>query len=161
MLHPRDFGSLNARRLRDGACGTSACIATISCRRVAVPLLCPECRAKKLKITQRLELPADHRSDEIAIQVIRCGKCDFRGIAIYEESRRGALDSESWSHWGYPASAAGLRALEEKIGRCPDPHNPKCGCPVHREFHRGGPGGDWTEALLGVDWDGAFGMDLG
>lgn len=119
-------------------------------------LRCPECRAHGLKVTRRLELAPDYRSDEIALQIIRCVRCGFGGIAIYEESRRGALDSESWSHWGYPASASAVRALEEKMKQCPDPHNPKCGCAVHLEFHRSGPASDWEPALSGVDWNGGF-----
>lgn len=125
-----------------------------------MPLTCPECQASRLRITRRLELAPDHCSDEIALQIIKCGNCGFRGIAIYEEARRGALDSESWSHWGYPANASALRALEGKMRQCPDPGNPRCGCRVHREFHRIGADSDWTEALPGVDWDKAFGIDF-
>jgi hypothetical protein len=126
-----------------------------------MPLICPECHSNRLRITRRLELAPDHRSDEIALQIINCEACGFRGIAIYEESRRGALGSGSWSHWGYPAKASALRVLEQKMRQCPQPRNPKCGCPVHQEFHRAGPGSDWTEVLPGVDWDKAFGIDFG
>lgn len=121
-------------------------------------LLCPECQRKTLKITRRLELPPDHRSDEVALQIIGCASCGFRGIAVYEESRRGALDSESWSHWGYPATASALRSLDRKLKQCPDPHNPRCDCAVHREFARAGAGSHWSEMLPGVDWGNPFGI---
>ncbi len=62
---------------------------------------CPECRHSTLKITHSLELGPDNRSDERAIQAIECANCNFKGIAIYEESRRGSLDSESWHHNGH------------------------------------------------------------
>ena len=51
---------------------------------------CPECLTKSLKITAKLELPPDSRSDEITVQVVACSRCGFAGVAVYEESRRGA-----------------------------------------------------------------------
>lgn len=65
---------------------------------------CPECKHKTLRITQSLELGSDARSDERTIQAIECSGCGFKGIAIYEESRRGSFDSESWNHNGYKVS---------------------------------------------------------
>ena len=64
--------------------------------------LCPACDAAGgLKITRRLELPPDSRSDEITLQIVRCRRCNFEGLAIYEESRRGALGDEAVDHRGY------------------------------------------------------------
>jgi hypothetical protein len=54
----------------------------------------PECHANSLAITQSIELPPDGRSDEISLQIVACQACGFAGTAVYEESRRGALDSE-------------------------------------------------------------------
>lgn len=56
---------------------------------------------KTLKTTHSLELGPDHRSDERTLQTIECSNCSFKGIAVYEESRRGSFDSESWHHDGY------------------------------------------------------------
>ena len=66
--------------------------------------VCPECRGASLEIGPRMQLPSDSRSDDIAVQVLQCARCDFRGVAIYEESRRGA--SDSWQHFGYHLGAA-------------------------------------------------------
>jgi len=50
---------------------------------------CPECkRDSSLRIVQRIEVPPDSRSDQITLQVVRCGSSQFEGIAVYEESRR-------------------------------------------------------------------------
>ena len=57
--------------------------------------VCPECHMPgALRITVSLQLPADSRSDDIALQIVECAHCQFKGIAIYEESRRGPLESD-------------------------------------------------------------------
>ncbi len=96
---------------------------------------CPECSSPgSLTITSKIELPQDSRSDEITLQVIQCGTCGFAGLAVYEESRRGSLDSDSFQHFGYHVDAADLQAVKEKIKRCPKPGNPRCQCSAHLEL---------------------------
>ena len=75
-----------------------------------MPFRCPACHQPSLEIVQSLELPADDQWDEIAVQELRCSgpACGFRGIAVYEESRRGALDSECVVHTGYVLTPAGI-----------------------------------------------------
>ncbi len=81
-----------------------------------MPFLCPECSSpRSLKISLKIELPPDSRSDEIALQVVTCFQCGFAGIAVYEESRRGALDTESFDHRGYRVSADDLKAVNEMM----------------------------------------------
>ena len=63
---------------------------------------CPECGfPKALKIVLSITLPPDSRSDDIIVQTVQCDLCQFRAAAVYEESRRGGFDSESWEHRGY------------------------------------------------------------
>jgi hypothetical protein len=102
-------------------------------RRKVMPFTCPRCHAPGgLRITHRLELPPDARSDEITLQVIRC-------------SRRGALDSESFSHTGYEAQdKAQVSALKAAIRRCPARGDPKCGCAAHQTYGQHGTYGRWT-----------------
>lgn len=50
---------------------------------------------------------------------------------MYEEARRGALNTESWEHTGYRMGGDELAVLAESIRCCPDPKNPHCRCPVH------------------------------
>ena len=69
-----------------------------------MPNSCPSCQAESLPITDKLELPPDIRSHEIALQVIDCTDCAFAGIAVYEESRPGELDRVSFEHTGYRVS---------------------------------------------------------
>jgi hypothetical protein len=114
---------------------------------------CPECRGA-LHITARLELPPDSRSDEITLQIVTCQDCGFAAIAVYEESRRGALDAESVDHRGLRIAAADLRALRAQIRSCPQPGNPRCVCTAHQALGRKDSSGRWA-GLAGVelgDW---------
>lgn len=93
---------------------------------------CPDCsKAESLKITSTLQLPPDSRSDEIILQVLKCSSCDFAGIALYEESRRGAMDDDSYDHTGYRMDPAELDLLEGLIRKCRRPKKPRCGCEIH------------------------------
>ncbi|KKW42924.1 MAG: hypothetical protein UY92_C0002G0041 [Candidatus Magasanikbacteria bacterium GW2011_GWA2_56_11] len=63
---------------------------------------CPHCEtSRSLRILQSVDIGAAGNFDEVAIQSIECDRCGKRGMAIYEESRRGALDDESVAHTGY------------------------------------------------------------
>ena len=102
-----------------------------------MPFLCPECsRRGSLKIALSIELPPDSRSDEITLQTLECSDCGFEGIAVYEESRRGSLGSESFSHTGYHLSKGELGNLRKAIRSCPDRKNWRCRCPAHRRLSR-------------------------
>ena len=124
-----------------------------------MPFLCPKCSTKSLRITSRIELRPDSRSDEIALQIVECSRCGFAGIAIYEESRRGALDSESTDHTGYRVSPDDLIALRKTIKRCPRPSNRRCRCPAHRTLSRKDASGRWS-ALDDIHREGAFRLAL-
>jgi hypothetical protein len=94
--------------------------------------VCPECATPgSLKITHKIELPPDSVWDEIALQIVRCSNCRFQGVAVYTESRRGALDSEVWHHVGYRMEADEIEPLRRAIEQCPAPSNPRCQCPSH------------------------------
>jgi hypothetical protein len=118
-----------------------------------MPFQCPECQGT-LRITASLELPPDSRSDEITLQTVRCRDCGFEAIAVYEESRRGALGSESVDHRGFRIEAPDLRALRRQIRSCPRPRDPRCDCPAHQALGRRDRSGRWA-GLAGValgDW---------
>jgi C4-type Zn-finger protein len=78
-------------------------------------LQCPKCNEYSLKITDKMNLPPDSHSDEIIIQIINCDNCDFEGIAIYEEFRRGSLDDESYIHVGYELTKTTLIKTKNAI----------------------------------------------
>ena len=110
-----------------------------------MPFTCPACSvSRSLTIDATLELPPDSRSDEIAVQLIHCSRCDFTGIAVYEESRRGSLDSESVDHYGYSVSAAELDDIRELIRFCPAPRKPRCNCAAHRQLGARNASGRWS-----------------
>lgn len=113
---------------------------------------CPECRSNTLQITSGIDLTRDSRSDEITLQVVRCSRCGFAGLAVYEESRRGSLFDESVDHRGYPVNAEDLAAIEKAIARCPDVGNWRCTCPTHQRLGRR------NEAAR---WDGLSDVELG
>jgi hypothetical protein len=126
-----------------------------------MPFLCPECASaqRSLKIKARIELPPDSRSDEITLQIVVCSRCRFAGIAVYEESRRGALDSESSTHIGYRVSAREVTRLRRMIQRCPEPRNWRCKCPVHQELGAQDSSGRWN-GLKDVPHEGEFELRL-
>ncbi len=122
---------------------------------------CPACQGpRSLQIVSSLELPPDSRSDEITLQLIECSRCDFIGVAVYEESRRGALDDDSFDHVGYPVAPALWNRLWEMIERCPDPRNPRCTCPTHRLLGAQNALGRW-KGVDGVSYRQAFALELG
>jgi hypothetical protein len=125
-----------------------------------MPFQCPQCNTlASLRIVASLELPPDSRSDEITLQVIECARsqCGFVGLAVYEESRRGAEDT--FHHTGYYVSAEDVRRVRRTIARCPKPRNPRCDCPAHRELGRKNAYGRW-DALDDVEYTETFQLKL-
>ena len=106
--------------------------------------LCLDCKRYALNIMATLELPADSRSDEITLQVVKCGHCPFEGLAVYEESRRGALDDDSFDHRGYRVPQDDLRAMKRAIRQCPSKKNPRCTCETHRTLGSKSASGRWN-----------------
>ncbi len=121
---------------------------------------CPNCkRRNSLIIGARLELPYDARSDEITIQVVRCDECQFEGAAIYEESRRGGMDSETYDHRGYRLDSSELKRLNKLIASCPHPNDPKCKCRSHQELNHRTESNYWRR-LDGFDLGDEFFMEI-
>jgi hypothetical protein len=124
-----------------------------------MPLRCPECTNRSLNIVLSLELPSDSRSDEITLQIVDCRRCAFGGLAVYEESRRGALDSDSFDHTGYRIAAPDLAAVRKLMQRCPRPKDPRCRCAAHRRLGNRDASGRWKR-LEGIEVEGAFRIEL-
>ena len=106
--------------------------------------LCPECGNAALSMGQGIQLPPDRWSDEIALQPISCTNCAFLGVAVYEESRRGALDSESWKYFGYRITESLDAILRSAIAQCPEPGKWRCACPAHRLLGSQNAQGEWN-----------------
>ena len=106
--------------------------------------ICPECSGGRMRIAASLELPPDRWWDEITLQVVECPDCGFRGAAVYEESRRGALDSEAWNHRGLRLDEATLRTLIQDVAACPEPRNAACRCAAHQRWGRTDAAGRWA-----------------
>jgi hypothetical protein len=120
-----------------------------------LPFICPMCKLHELNIITKIELGPDSSSDEIMLQIIMCYQCDFSGIAIYEESRRGSLDDDSFDHYGYRIGKNNLRSLREIIIQCPEPSNRRCECFAHHTLNIRDTSGRWN-ALSDVHLDGSF-----
>jgi len=120
---------------------------------MAMPLQCPECEAAALRIKEALELGPDARSDEVSLQIVRCGACGLETVAVYEESRRGALDREQVNHTAYPATDDAMAEIARLIRSCTRPKDGACRCGAHTRAReivrlRTGPSGiDWARAL--------------
>jgi hypothetical protein len=105
--------------------------------------ICPRCFGGTLKITSSIELPPDSRSDEITVQILKCSKCRFTGLGVYEETRRGGLDSESFYHRGYFIDDSALASIEKMIRQCPKTKKSGCRCRIHRSLGRVNELGRW------------------
>jgi hypothetical protein len=122
-----------------------------------MPFACPSCSGQAMEITSSLELPPGEMDDELALQTLKCEPCGFQGIAIYRESRRGRMDSESWRHDGYPISKEGLEQLRKDFMCCPSPRDRACPCAAHRKLSQQ----NWiVPSLSGVDPQARFSMQL-
>ena len=121
---------------------------------------CPQCLTRNtLEITLSIELLPDRQSDEISLQVISCSACDFRGLAVYSESRHGRLDSESWNHIGYWVSRDAVESVSTAIRSCPDPFNSHCLCPAHTGLGEQDVYGKWR-GLLEMERGHTFSMRM-
>lgn len=110
-----------------------------------MPRDCGVCKTTNaIKIVQTLVLPPDSRSDDIILQVVKCTQCGFKGLAVYEESRRGALDSESWSHTAYRVAGQDLKTVAAAIRACPSPRDPRCHCDTHHQLGSRDRSGRWN-----------------
>lgn len=123
--------------------------------------VCPDCRAPALEIGRVLALPPVGVAQEFSLQLVACSACRFQGVAVYEESRAGSLDSESVDHGGYRVDSATFERLSELAANCPSPRDEDCGCETHRALgvrdpHRGL--GAWLQQI-GIDFRGGFPME--
>ena len=111
-----------------------------------MPLKCPACGATRLRVAESMELGPDDRSDEVTLQIVRCGGCDLASVAVYEESRRGPLGEESVSHCAFPTDAEALEEVMAIFASCRRPRDADCTCRGHRRARqmvrrRSGPAG--------------------
>jgi hypothetical protein len=128
--------------------------------RRSMGFICPECLTPgALQITRALHLPADSRSDDITLQVVACDLCGFRAVAVYEESRRGSLNSESWEHIGYRVGRDVLDQINDAMQQCLHPDDDHCACTVHQALGRTDANGRWQRPD-GVEPQGIFPMQL-
>jgi hypothetical protein len=81
-------------------------------------------------------MPPGADDDETSVQLVYCSGCEFSGIAVYREDRRGALDRESWSHDGYQIDDSSLQSLKKTITACPSPSQRSCSCESHAALRR-------------------------
>lgn len=105
--------------------------------------LCPDCGNAALSVGQGIELPPDRWSDEITLHTVCCTSCPFYGVAVYMESRRGALNSESWKHYGYHVTHSVHELLRDAIAQCPNPGKWQCRCPAHLLLGKQDALGEW------------------
>jgi hypothetical protein len=106
---------------------------------------CPQCEQHfVLHVTDRIELPPDSRSDEISLQIVKCQTCGFSALAVFEESRRGALFPGTVNHTGYHVADAVLQQVSALLRACPDPRNPQCNCDSHRTLRIQNASGRWA-----------------
>ena len=106
---------------------------------------CPKCQDRKLEAhpTKVLQLDGDAWSDEISLQLAVCQSCCQQFVLVYQESRRGSLDSDCFSHEGYWLDSQTAAELERWVTLCPDRHSSLCRCCAHVHFSRVDSAGRW------------------
>ncbi|GEM_PF-976297 len=110
-----------------------------------MPFECPQCQVKNsLQILTTLELGPAAGADETMIQLTECSHCEFQALAIYQESRGGALEGEAFSHQGYPLAKEQFQLLTDLFRVCPDGFKRMCGCQAHQELARHAALQDWV-----------------
>jgi len=112
-----------------------------------------------LNIVSKIELPPDNRSDEVTLQVVKCASCGFQAVAIYEESRRGTLGTESWNHTGFRVAKNTLAAIRKTIKQCPNPTHCRCQCPAHHLLTQLFTSGTW-QGVNTLNYGNSFSMKL-
>jgi predicted RNA-binding Zn-ribbon protein involved in translation (DUF1610 family) len=105
---------------------------------------CPKCLGASMKITSSIELPPDNRSDEITLQTLKCTKCGFTGLGIYEETRRDNLDKESIHHHGIYIDNLIYKSIKKSIRQCPKPKESDCHCKTHNTLNQVNKFGRWN-----------------
>ena len=114
--------------------------------------VCPKCQAVSLSIGDCIDFEPDSRSDDITLQLVACSRCGFEAVALYEESRRGSLDSEASFHTGYFVSRATLTSIQDAIKVCPSPRDGSCKCEWHTLLGARDSRGAWDGLhRLGID----------
>jgi hypothetical protein len=106
-------------------------------------MVCPDCHEIGLSVEETLCVKPSWMWDEILVQIIACARCRFRGVAVYAESRRGALDDEAVDHHGYRLPAPLLDVIERRIAACPSKRDESCTCIAHEHLGRTNAGGHW------------------
>ena len=116
---------------------------------------CPSCQGNSLEIDMSLELPPGD-VDETSVQTVKCEACQFQGIAVYRESRRRSLSSESFDHPGYVVSDRDLEFVRSGLRLCPDRANKDCQCQTHLAWAQR----DWSVPERDMSVKRWFRMDL-
>jgi len=106
--------------------------------------ICPTCETPHLEAGEGLELPADALWDEISFRLAACSTCGFRAAAVYQESRRGSLEDDTWQHAGYSLDPSTYDLLRDMLRACPNPADKRCACPVHHQLGQTDPHGEWN-----------------
>jgi hypothetical protein len=96
---------------------------------------CPHCTDQRsLEIETSIQLFKGHCESETTLQIVECRRCQFVGAAVYEEGRRGAVDTRAWKHNGYFMDEPVLNRLKGLLLACPDRGEPNCTCTAHLEL---------------------------
>jgi hypothetical protein len=106
-----------------------------------------------------IALPSDARSDDITLHLVQCG-CGFFGLVIYEESRRGSLDSECWDLTGLLVPRWHFDQLLQSLKDCPEPTNSDCECEAHLELGAFQQPSGRVYATVGLPSSGSFPVRL-
>jgi len=121
---------------------------------------CPQCNTcNSLQIELAIDLPPDRTSEELSLQVVSCGACGFRSLAVCDVGRGDCPESESWKHIGYWVRPDAVESVSMAIRSCPEPRNPRRPCVAHTSLGKKDLRGEWS-GLLEMERGHTFAMRL-
>ncbi len=124
--------------------------------------ICPSCKAPSLESLLGMEFPPDGQSDEVTLQLLACKACGFLGASVYEESRRGSLDHESFHHFGWALSRDDHDTLRAAMMSCKKPNDARCTCKAHKLLGRTNDSNYWDGLRQnGIALGDSFRIELG
>lgn len=71
-------------------------------------------------ITRSVDLPSDNTFDDISIQTLESDDKETKAVGIYQESRRGALDSEIVHHEAHMVATGVFDIVVAALDACGD-----------------------------------------
>lgn len=111
---------------------------------------CTKCDNISLSIKHSVRVPPKNpMSKDELVQTIQCSSCDFKGMALYKESRAGAIDDDHLNHDGYELDEASFAYLDELLSNSAKAEE------LAKLYAK-----SFQDSPIKIDWRGIFGITV-